>query len=79
MTTANTESKAELSKKEFKQIFWRSWTIYGSFNSERMEALGFLYSILPSLQRIWKDNPEKYKEFVVHSILRRRAPARFST
>lgn len=62
MTIANTERKAELSKKEFKQIFWRSWTIYGSFNSERMEALGFLYSILPSLQRIWKDNPEKYKE-----------------
>lgn len=61
MTTAAV-TKNELPKNEFWKTFWRSWTIYGSFNSERMEALGFLYSILPSLQRIYKDEPEKYKE-----------------
>ncbi len=51
-----------LPKNEFWHIFYRSWTVYGSFNSERMEALGFLYAIIPSLQRIYKNNVEKYKE-----------------
>lgn len=60
MTQAS--SKKELSKKEFNTIFWRSWTLLGSFNSERMEALGFLYAIMPSLQRIWGDDEEGYKE-----------------
>lgn len=58
----NNITKKELPKKEFWSIFWRSWTVYGSFNSERMEALGFLYAIIPSLQRIWKNNSKKYKE-----------------
>ncbi len=48
----------ELSKKEFNTIFWRSFTLLGSFNYERMEGLGFLYAILPSLKRIYKDDPE---------------------
>lgn len=52
----------ELSKKEFNTIFWRSFTLLGSFNYERMEGLGFLYAILPSLKRIYKDDEQGYKE-----------------
>ena len=52
----------ELSKKEFNTIFWRSFTLLGSFNYERMEGLGFLYAILPSLKRIYKDDPEGLKQ-----------------
>lgn len=66
MTTANepmnTPVVKELPKKEFKQIFWRSFTLLGSFNSERMEGLGFLYAIMPSLKRIWGDDEKGYKE-----------------
>ena len=46
----------ELPKKEFRSIFWRSFTLLGSFNYERMEGLGFLYSVMPSLKRIYKDD-----------------------
>ena len=52
----------ELSKKEFKSIFWRSFTLLGSFNYERMEGLGFLYAVLPSLKRIYANDPEGLKE-----------------
>ncbi|ERI06582.1 PTS system mannose/fructose/sorbose family transporter subunit IID [Atopobium sp. oral taxon 810] len=52
----------ELSKKEFKTIFWRSFTLLGSFNSERMEGLGYEYALMPSLKRIWGDDEEGYKE-----------------
>ena len=63
MTTSMTtqDSPRKLSKKEFNQIYWRSFTLLGSFNYERMEGLGFLYAMMPSLKRIWKDDPEGYK------------------
>ena len=55
-------AEKQLSKKEFNTIFWRSFTLLGSFNYERMEGLGFLYAVLPSLKRIYKDDPEGLKE-----------------
>lgn len=54
-------AKRELSKSEFNSIYWRSWTLLASFNSERMENLGFLYALMPSLKRIWADDEEGYK------------------
>lgn len=44
MTTSMTtqDNPRKLSKKEFNQIYWRSFTLLGSFNYERMEGLGFL-------------------------------------
>ncbi|MFF5588086.1 PTS system mannose/fructose/sorbose family transporter subunit IID [Streptomyces hygroscopicus] len=45
-----------LPKKEFRSIFWRSFSLLGSFNFERMEGLGFLYAMLPSLKRIYRDD-----------------------
>lgn len=50
-----------LTKKDFRSIFWRSFTLLGSMNYERMEALGFLYSIMPALKKIYKDDPEGMK------------------
>ena len=53
--------KNNITKKDFRSIFWRSFTLLGSMNYERMEALGFLYSILPALKKIYKDDPEGMK------------------
>lgn len=43
-----------LTKKDFRKIYWRSFTLLGSMNYERMEALGFLYSIMPALKKFIK-------------------------
>lgn len=56
------KNNKKLPKNEFKSIFWRSFTLLGSFNYERMEGLGFLYALMPSLKRIYKDDLEGYKE-----------------
>ena len=32
-----------------------------NFYDETHEGLGFLYAMMPSLKRIWKDDPEGYK------------------
>ena len=39
-----------LTKKDFVGVFWRSFTLLGSFNYERMEGLGFLYAVMPVLR-----------------------------
>ncbi len=64
MTVTSLEKPVErkLDRKEFNKIYWRSFTLLGSFNSERMEGLGFLYAIMPSLKRIWGEDTEEYKE-----------------
>lgn len=51
-----------LTKRDFIGVFWRSFTLLGSFNYERMEGLGFLFAINPILKKIYKDDPEKLKE-----------------
>lgn len=51
-----------LTKKDFRGVFWRSFTLLGSFNYERMEGLGFLYSIMPILKKIYKDDEEALKQ-----------------
>ena len=51
-----------ITKKDFNGVFWRSFTLLGSFNYERMEALGFLYAIAPVLKKIYKDDEQALKE-----------------
>lgn len=50
-----------LPKKEFRSIFWRSFSLLGSFNFERMQGLAFLYAVLPSLKRIYRGDDEGLK------------------
>ena len=59
MTTAENKNiineEYGITKKDFRGVFWRSFTLLGSMNYERMEALGFLYSIFPVLKKIYKE------------------------
>lgn len=50
-----------LTKKDFKKTFWRSFTLLSSFNYERMQGLGYLYAIMPHLKKIYKDDEEGLK------------------
>lgn len=46
-------------KKLVKQIFWRSFFIYGSFNPVRASGVGFLYAMLPAINKFYQDKKEK--------------------
>lgn len=62
---ANNEIISEennLTKKDFKGVFWRSFTLLGSFNYERMEGLGFLYALMPILRKIYKNDEDGLKK-----------------
>ena len=56
-----TKNDNNLTKQDFRSIFWRSFTILGSFNYERMEGLGYLYSMEPALKKIYKNDSEGLK------------------
>ena len=43
--------------KKVSQFFWRSWAIQASWNYERQMIMGFLYGMVPTLdrQQLWPD------------------------
>ena len=49
-------------KKDLMTVFWRSFAIMGSMNYERMQGLGFAWSLFPCLKKIYKDNSKKLCE-----------------
>lgn len=50
-----------ISAKDIRRMAWRSLLLQASFNYERMQANGWLYTILPGLRKIHK-NPEDLKK-----------------
>lgn len=47
-----------LSKKQLRNLSWRSLLLQASFNYERMQAAGWLYSILPGLRHVHKNKQD---------------------
>lgn len=61
----NTNTEKKLSKKDLSRLSWRA--ILGSqlnWNYERMMGSGYLYSVLPMLEKLYGDNPEQLKEMM---------------
>lgn len=55
-----------LTPKDIRRMAWRSMFLQASFNYERMQANGWLYSILPSLRKIHKDKSDLKKSMAMH-------------
>ena len=52
-------AREKLSKKDLMTVFWGSLAIMGSMNYERMQGLGYAWSLFPCLKKIYKDNKTK--------------------
>ena len=50
-----------LDQKTLNKMVWRSLFLQASFNYERMQAAGWLYSILPGLEKIHTDKEDLAK------------------
>ena len=67
--TYNNLTPAEpLDQKTLNKMVWRSLFLQASFNYERMQACGWLYSILPGLEKIHGDNKDDLAASMSHNL-----------
>ncbi len=60
-------NKKKISNIDINKVFIRSTLLQGSWNFERMQALGFCYSIIPVINKLYHDNKkEKIKAVQRH-------------
>lgn len=59
-------SEKVLNKKDLNKMAWRSLLLQASFNYERMQAAGWLYSMAPALKKIHKKKQDLAKSMKLH-------------
>ncbi|XDY98036.1 PTS system mannose/fructose/sorbose family transporter subunit IID [Bacillus manliponensis] len=59
-------TKQVLNKKDLNKMVWRSLLLQASFNYERMQSAGWLYSILPGLKKIHKNKHDLSESMKSH-------------
>lgn len=62
----NKEIGAELTKSDINKMAWRSLLLQASFNYERMQASGWLYGLLPALNKIHTNKADLSKAMQGH-------------
>lgn len=62
----DTSPAPNLTKKQLNKLAWRSLFLQASFNYERMQAAGWLYSILPGLRQVHKNKKDLSKAMKDH-------------
>lgn len=67
-TYQNKTPAAPLDKKTLNRMVWRSLFLQASFNYERMQAAGWLFSILPGLEKIHGDNKDDLAASMSHNL-----------
>lgn len=53
-------------KKMLKKVFWRTMTLSSTYNYERMQALGYLYTMIPVIDRYNKDKEDRLEGYKRH-------------
>lgn len=54
-------------KKLINQLFWRSFALEGSFNYEKMQALGFAWAMFPAIKLYCKTPQEQVEALKRHT------------
>ena len=61
MTSKNNETGL-MTRKDIMKMSWRSFTIQFSWHYERQMHMGFEYMMLPTIKKLYKDDPERLKD-----------------
>jgi PTS system mannose-specific IID component/fructoselysine and glucoselysine-specific PTS system IID component len=52
--------------KMLKSVFWRTLTLSSTYNYERMQGLGYVYSMIPVIKRFYKKKEDQVAAFKRH-------------
>ena len=53
------QTKKSLTKGDIRSTYWRSTFLLGSFNFERMQAMGFCVSMIPAIKRLYSKKEDQ--------------------
>ncbi|MGP1933306.1 MAG: PTS mannose transporter subunit IID [Arsenophonus sp. NC-XBC3-MAG3] len=62
--SVNQINKKKLTTGDIRKVFLRSNLFQGSWNFERMQALGFCFSMIPVIRRLYPENSEERKQAI---------------
>ncbi|MDN0124387.1 PTS mannose transporter subunit IID [Yersinia aleksiciae] len=64
MVDTTTTGEKKLTPADIRGVFIRSNLFQGSWNFERMQALGFCFSMVPAIRRLYPENSEERKQAI---------------
>ncbi|OTA20751.1 PTS system transporter subunit IID [Xenorhabdus beddingii] len=64
MSETTNMSQKKLTQSDIRGVFLRSNLFQGSWNFERMQALGFCFSMVPAIRRLYPENTEERKQAI---------------
>ena len=62
--TTQTTTEKKLTQSDIRGVFIRSNLFQGSWNFERMQALGFCFSMVPAIRRLYPENNDARKQAI---------------
>lgn len=68
-------SAKKITKKELRQVFWRSFALQGAFNYERMQNLGYAYAMIPVIKKLYDKHDDQVKALNRHLEIFNTTPA----
>lgn len=69
LKTNTQRPEKKLDKKDVVKAFWR-WTFFShaNYNYERLEATGLVHAFKPVVKKLYGDDPEEYKAFLLRHM-----------
>lgn len=64
MSKNNKYNLSDNEKGLLKKVFWRSWSLFGSFNMVKMQGYGYSYAMHPVIDAFYKNEEDKRKALI---------------
>ena len=65
--TTKVATNEKLNKRDLRRLFFRSNGIQSCFNFERMQGLGFIWALIPLINKLYKNKEDRVAAFKRHS------------
>ena len=67
--------RKKITSKELRSVFWRSFALQGAFNYERMQNVGYCFSMIPVIKKLYQKEEEQTAALQRHLELFNTTPA----
>ncbi|MFU1920928.1 PTS system mannose/fructose/sorbose family transporter subunit IID, partial [Klebsiella pneumoniae] len=68
-TQPQSDDASRITARDLRSVFWRSFTLQGSWNYERQQHMGYAFAMSPALKRIYQDPTELGRALQRHLVL----------